>query len=304
MSATTSSTSGEGRAVAPPPRPTWSFKTRQQYGTWPELRDFWRAADDLDVLRGGWVYDHLLPIFTGGVGGAVLESWTLLSALAASTRRLRLGVMVSGNPYRNPALLVKMAASLDVISEGRVDLGLGAGWNDDEYQRFGFGTVDRPGLPPVRERMDRLDEACAVVTAMRARPEGATVQGHYHRVDRAVLDPAPVGPLPLVIGGRGERRTLRSAATWADAWNLPAGDAEVLAHKREVLHAHCADVGRDPGEVEVSAQVVVNGGIATAVADADVLCAAGADHVVFVFDPPLDPRTLEALAGRLADRAA
>lgn len=301
---TTSTTPGEGRATTPSPRPTWSFKTRQQYGTWPELREFWHAADDLEVFRGGWLYDHLLPIFTDGVGGPVLEAWTLLSALAASTTRLRLGVMVSGNPYRNPALLVKMAASLDVISGGRVDLGLGAGWNEDEYRRFGFGDTDRPGLPPVRERMDRLDEACAVVTAMRANPDGATVQGRYHGVDRAVLDPPPVGPLPLMIGGRGERRTLRTAATWADAWNLPAGDAEVLAHKREVLHAHCADVGRDPAEVEVSAQVVVDGEVGDAIETADALCAAGAEHVVFVFDPPLDTRLLESLATRLADRAA
>lgn len=300
----TSTTSGEGSATAPSPRPTWSFKTRQQYGTWAEIRDFWCVADGLAVFRGGWLYDHLLPIFTGGVGGPLLEGWTLLSALAATTTRLRLGVMVSGNPYRNPALLVKMAATLDVISGGRIDLGLGAGWNDDEFRRFGFADAGRAGLPPLRERMDRLDEACAVVTAMRAHPDGATVQGRYHGVDRAVLDPPPVGPMPLVIGGRGERRTLRTAARWADAWNLPAGDAAVLAHKREVLRGHCADLGRDPAEVEVSAQVVVDGEVAAAVAAADALVAVGADHVVFVFDPPLDPRSLERLAERLADRPA
>ncbi|MFA9432045.1 LLM class flavin-dependent oxidoreductase [Egicoccus sp. AB-alg2] len=268
------------------------------------MREFWRAADDLGVFRGGWVYDHLLPIFTDGAGGPVLESWTLLTALGASTTRLRLGVMVSGNVYRNPALLMKMATSIDVISDGRVDLGLGAGWNAEEYQRFGFGDVAAPGLPPVRERMDRLDEACAVVTAMRRSPDGATVQGRYHGVDRAVLDPAPLGPLPLYIGGRGERRTLRTAARFADGWNLPAGDAAVLAHKRGVLERHCADLGRDPAEVEVSAQVVVDAGIDAAVDKAQALRAAGAGHVVFVFDPPLRTVDLQALATRLDEHTA
>lgn len=286
----TSSTSPGDRPVVV------SIKTRQQHATWPQLRRFWRAADDLPVVAGGWVYDHLLPILGGGAG-PVLEGWTTLSALAASTRRLRLGVMVSGGTYRNPALLVKMATSLDVISDGRVDIGLGAGWNEEEHVSFGFR------FPPVRERMDGLDDACRIVTEMRRAPGGATVTGAEHHVRDAVLDPPPTGPLRLVVGGRGERRTMRAAARFADGWNLPAGTPDELRHKVGVLHAHAADAGRDPAEVEVSVQVDVAGQPARATDRAREMVAAGAQHVVFVFDAPLDLDPLHGLVDELGTDA-
>ena len=166
------------------------------------------------------------------------------------TRRLRLGVMVTGNPYRHPAVLANMAASLDVISGGRLELGIGAGWNVEESTAYGID------LPPLRERFDRLEEACAVLDLLLTR-ETASFDGAYYRLTDARCEPKPVQRPrpPFVIGGGGEKRTLRIAARFADQWNLPGGTPEVLAHKIEVLHEHCADVGRDPAEIEVSVQV-------------------------------------------------
>lgn len=271
-----------------------SFKTRQQGTSWEELLAFWSEADQLGIFDAGWVYDHLLPIFTEEPG-PVLEGWTVLSALATSTRTLGLGVMVSGNTYRNPALLVKMAASVDVISGGRVRLGLGAGWNADEHRRFGFR------FPPVAERMDRLDDACQIVVMMVAEPLGATHHGVHHSIDEAVLDPPPVhGRLPLTIGGRGERRTMLAAARWADSWNLPSGSPEVLAHKITVLQQHCEDVGRPPSAVEISVQVVIRDDVGRAVAEALALRAVGAQHIIFVFDSPLNVADLHDLSVELS----
>lgn len=272
-----------------------SFKTRQQGATWPELVRFWDAADASGTFYAGWVYDHLVPIFTDEPG-PVLESWTLLSALAARTQHVRLGVMVTGNTYRNPALLVKMASSLDSISDGRMELGLGAGWNEEEHRRFGYP------FPSVEERMDRLDDACQIVTEMVRSPTGATYRGEHYHIDEAILDPAPVGgSLPLTIGGRGEKRTLLAAARWADAWNLPAGGPDVLAHKIEVLRGHCAAVGRDPDAVEVSAQVTVKREPERAVSHAEALVKVGAEHIVFVFDSPIDIVELHATLAALDD---
>lgn len=258
---------------------TASFKTRQQNGTWSDLLRFWEQADESNRFASGWVFDHMLPIL-GAPPGPVLESWTLLSALAMRTRNIGLGVMVSGNGYRNPALLAKIATTLDVISSGRAWLGIGAGWNEREHRAFGFP------LAPVAERMDRLDEACQVIDALFDSPTGATFHGQHHAVRGAILDPPPVrGRIPIMVGGRGERRTLRAAARWADAWNLPAGTPEELEHKIGVLRNHCVEWGRDTAAVAISVQVTVTNP-EEALVVAMRHSAAGADNIVFVFDAP------------------
>ena len=263
-----------------------SFKTRQQNGAWDDLVRFWEHADGSGRFASGWVFDHMLPIL-GAPPGPVLEAWTLLSALAMRTHRIGLGVMVSGNGYRNPALLLKMATTVDVISGGRAWIGIGAGWNEREHEAFGYP------LAPVAERMDRLDEACQVIHALLDTPRGATFEGRHHGVRDAVLDPPPVGGrIPIMIGGRGERRTLRAAARWADAWNLPAGTPEELRHKIDVLHQHCGDWGRDPAEVAVTVQVTVTDP-QEALSAADRHAASGAGQIVFVFDAPYDRGLLD-----------
>jgi F420-dependent oxidoreductase-like protein len=272
-----------------------SFKTVPQDTDWEPMRDVWIAADDIEVFSAGWNFDHFYPILQADRTGPCFEAWTMLAALAGATKRIRLGVMVTGNPYRHPAVLANMAASLDVVSGGRLEIGLGAGWNEEESAAYGID------LPPLRERFDRLEEACAVIDKLLTQ-EVATFAGAYYRLTDARCEPKPVQRPrpPLVIGGAGEKRTLRIAARFADQWNLTGGTPEVLAHKIEVLHGHCADVGRDPAEIEISVQVRA-GAEAAAVADeAAALAQAGAQHVIVGFRAPFEASRLEPIAHALA----
>ena len=182
------------------------------------------------------------------------EAYVLLGALAARTRRIRLGALVTGVTYRNPAMLAKMATTLDMVSEGRAFLGIGASWNEDEYFAYGFGD----DLPPVKERLDRLEDALRIARAMFAEHE-ASHAGPYHRIDGALNYPRPVqeGGPPILIGGNGERRLLRLVAQYGDMCNLLFVPPEETARKLAVLDAHCAEVGRDPGEIRRTQLVVL-----------------------------------------------
>jgi F420-dependent oxidoreductase-like protein len=212
--------------------------------SWDHTLDACRHAE-ASGWDGVWIADHLMPL-AEGKRAPVHEAWTMLAALAAAVPRVRLGTLVTGNTYRNPALLAKMAATVDQISGGRVVLGLGAGWQENEHRAFGFEFRD------FGWRFDRLDEACEIITSL-LRDGTASVDGEHYTVQDAPLDPAPVQDrLPLLIGGGGERRTLRLVARWADEWNV-WGTPEILAHKGEVLDRHCADLGRDPASIRRSA---------------------------------------------------
>ncbi len=192
-----------------------------------------------------WVMDHFeqLPML-GGVDEPILEGYTTLAALAARTSTVRLGTLVTGVTYRNPALLAKMVTSLDVISRGRAILGIGAAWFADEHEHYGFGP-----LPPAGERFERLEDALEICRAMFTE-ERASFEGRHHAVAEARNVPGPIqeGGPPIMIGGSGEKRTLRLVARYADMCNL-FGGPEVLAHKISVLERHCAEVGRDPSEI-------------------------------------------------------
>jgi F420-dependent oxidoreductase-like protein len=176
----------------------------------------------------------------------MLDSYTLLGALAARTSRVRLGAMVTGVTYRNPAHLAKIVTTLDVISRGRAILGLGAAWYDVEHEGLGFD------FPPAGERLDRLEEALQICRAM-FREEAPSFDGRYYRIHEARNVPRPVQPggPPILVGGGGERRTLQLVARYADMANI-FGDAATVAHKVDVLRGHCKAVGRDPSEVTVS----------------------------------------------------
>ena len=180
----------------------------------------------------------------------VNESWTSLAALAVAVPRLRLGHLVNGNTYRHPAIIAKMAAGVDIISGGRFVLGLGAGWQRNEHTAYGihFGTVG--------ERMRRLEESCAVITRL-LRNKRSDFHGVHYQLSDAPLSPGPVQPhLPLLVGGGGERVTLRIAAQYADesnVWGLPA----VVEHKFRVLAKHCARIRRDPSTIQRSAVALV-----------------------------------------------
>jgi F420-dependent oxidoreductase-like protein len=215
----------------------------------PDAEMFDRTLEHALAAEGAgfesvWVMDHFwqLPAL-GGPDQPILEAYTLLGALAARTERVRLGTLVTGVTYRNPALLAKMVTTLDVISHGRAILGIGAAWYEPEHEGYGFG------FPSARERLDRLEEAVQICRAL-LRDERPTFTGRHYRTVDARNVPAPVqsGGVPIMIGGSGEKRTLKLVAQYADMCNV-SGGPEMLRHKLDVLHAHCSDVGRDPKEI-------------------------------------------------------
>lgn len=201
------------------------------------------------------VMDHLYQIAgVGQVEEPMLEGWSVLNALARETKSVRLGTLVTGVTYRNPALLAKMVTTLDIVSAGRAILGLGAAWNDVEHEGYGYE------FPRVGERMDRLDEALAIAKAMFTE-DRPSFEGRHYRIHEALNVPRPVQPggPPILIGGGGEQRTLRIAAKYADMTHwFPLG-MDVLRHKNEVLEGYCAEIGRDPSTIErtMAAPVVV-----------------------------------------------
>ena len=226
-----------------------------QFSIWPNASQPW--DDLLDVARhaeatgwdGVWVADHFMPN-DADVSGPVNECWTLLAALAAAVPRVRLGSLVAGNTYRHPAVLAKVAATVDHVSGGRVVLGLGAGWQENEHAAYGIPFLT------IRERLERLEEACEIVKGLLTQAR-TSFEGCHYTLRDAPLEPKPVqDPLPLLVGGGGEKVTMRIAARWADEWNV-WGTPDVLRHKNAVLDRHCEDLGRDPGKIRRSAQALL-----------------------------------------------
>jgi len=211
---------------------------------WDELLLLARHVEETG-WDGFWFADHFMPD-AEDTGAPWSEAWTTLAAIAAAVPRIRIGPLVTGNTYRHPAVLAKMAATVDHVSGGRAVLGLGAGWQENEHRAYGipFHTT--------RERLARLDEACQVIRSL-FREKRTTFDGEFYQLVDAPLEPKPVSdPLPLLIGGGGEKVTLRIVAKHADAWNV-WGTPETLRAKSEILDRHCQDVGRDPAEIHRTA---------------------------------------------------
>lgn len=193
-----------------------------------------------------WIADHFIPALPGQDSTRdCFEGFSLLAALAAVTERIRLGSFVAGNTYRNPALLAKMAATLDHISRGRFTLGIGAGHVRREHEAY-FG-----GRPSMRERSDRLEEACALIAKLLVADEPVDLAGRYYPLDSAPFAPKCIQRprVPIMVGGGGERRTLRTLAHYGDIMNV-TGPPPVVQHKLDVLARHCEAIGRDPGEIQ------------------------------------------------------
>jgi F420-dependent oxidoreductase-like protein len=223
--------------------PNYSFPDPAPERLFDQLVENAQAAENagFDLVT---VMDHFYQI--RGVGPEaepMLEAYTTLGALAARTTSVKLGSMVSGVTYRNPAALAKQVTTLDVISKGRAVMGLGAAWSEDEHHGYGFA------FPVVRERLDRLEEALEICSLMFTE-ERPSYEGRYYRIDRALNSPRPIQPggPKILIGGSGERRTLRLLARFGDIGNW-FGTLEELLHKKSVFEQHCAEVGRDPSEV-------------------------------------------------------
>jgi F420-dependent oxidoreductase-like protein len=225
------------------PSPTWS---------WGEIRDL-----ALHCEATGWdrvyVADHFMPNSPNDatpVDGDTIECWSVLAGLAATVPRVGLASLVTSVTYRHPAVLANIAAAVDNMCGGRLVLGIGAGWQLNEHAAYGVE------LGSVAQRLDRFEEACEVIRSL-LREKRASFDGSYFHVADAPNQPAPVqDPLPLLIGGRGEKRTMRIAAAYADEWNTWT-TPDVLSHKVDVLDRHCESVARDPADIAVSTQALV-----------------------------------------------
>jgi len=265
----------------------------------PTLARVARQADDVG-FDSIWVMDHFFQI--RGVGPAedpMLEGWTTLGFLAANTSRARLGLMVGGVHYRWPGLWVKAATTLDVLSGGRAWLGIGAAWNQEESQGLGFP------FPPLGERFEMLDETLQIAHQMFEGERGSEGQFHgrqYH-ASRLMNSPQSISRprVPIMIGGGGERKTLRLVAQYADATNVFGGPT-AIHHKYEVLRQHCEDVGRDPNEIERSTLQGINLAAESPSQTIDrfgELSDAGAQHIIVSVRGVEDPTQLERIGREL-----
>ena len=221
-----------------------------RFGFWPNPRSDYKATKTLAQHAeatgwdGIWLADHFLPEEQALI--PVHECWITMAALARDVPRVRLGTLVAGNTYRHPAVLANMVATLDNLADGRVVLGLGAGWQQNEHEAYGldYGSVG--------SRLDRLEEACQIIKGLFSN-EHFSFDGEHYQLQEAPLEPKPQQTkMPLMIGGGGEKRTLKITAQYADEWNV-WGDVDILRHKMGVLDQHCESVGRDPQEIERSA---------------------------------------------------
>jgi F420-dependent oxidoreductase-like protein len=230
------------------------LKLAPQFTTVEELRAIWHLADEAGFDHV-WNFDHFASIREDTTGD-ILEAWTLLAAMAEATKNVRIGCMVTGNTYRHPGVLAKMAVTIDHLSGGRLEFGLGAAWAESEHTMLGleYGTVG--------ERIARLEEACRVAKALWTE-DRASFEGDWYRLENAIANPKPVQkPYPPIwIGGTGERKTLRVVAEHADVWNCFEVEVPEAARLSGVLDTHCEAVGRDPALVRRSLQLAYSGDV-------------------------------------------
>ena len=269
----------------------FAIKTAPMHTTWSDMLDVWKAADDMEIYDSAWNFDHFYPI-KGDINGPCMEGWVTLTALAQATKRLRIGCMVHGMHYRHPAVTANMATTLDIVSNGRLNLGLGAGWFEAESHAYGIE------LGTIKERMDRFDEGVDVIKSLLTN-ETTSYDGQFYQLDQARNEPkGPQTPnLPIMIGGAGEKRTLRTVARHANMWDALGIEVEAWKAKRAVLDAHCEAIGRDPSEIENSVHLMTP-------PDTDPKeiahmamerAEAGIHHIIFSLRAPHSVAAIEAL---------
>ncbi|HEU5353888.1 MAG TPA: LLM class F420-dependent oxidoreductase [Actinocrinis sp.] len=216
------------------------------------LRSVWRIADEAGFDHC-WNMDHFASLGDRDTKD-IFEAWTMLAGMASLTKRVRIGCSVTGNTYRHPGVLAKMAVTVDHLSGGRLEFGIGAGWAQNEHTMLGlpFGTVG--------DRSDRLEETLQIITSLWTDPT-TTFHGKHYQLEDAIAEPKPVQRPhpPIWIGGSGPKRTLRMAAQYADVWNAAGGAPELVAESSAILDRHCADIGRDPAQIRRSVQIRFDG---------------------------------------------
>ena len=273
-----------------------AIKTPPHHATWAEFLAVWKEADQLDVFESAWNWDHFYPL-AEPFDGPNLEGWTMLGALAQATTRIRIGAMVNGIHHHHPAVVANMAATLDHLSGGRFELGLGAGWNFQESNAYGIA------LGELRDRSDRLEEGAEVIKSL-LENKSTSHKGRFFELTDAWCEPKPVqDKIPFVIGGKGKVRTLRTVAKFADQWDMTFPDAPAdWLELDEVLQMHCDRVGRDSSEITRSIHLGFDTETAPgALADkAETFFDAGVDVVVWSMRGPMDPARLAPLAEALS----
>jgi F420-dependent oxidoreductase-like protein len=265
-----------------------------QNATIEQYQAVWRIADEAGFDHC-WCMDHFATLGPRD-DGPIFEAWALLAAMAAATSRTRVGCAVTGNTYRHPAVLAKAAVTVDHLSGGRLEFGIGAGWAENEHTMLGlpFGTAG--------DRADRLEEACQVIRSLWTQ-ELTSFAGRHYQLTGAVAEPKPVQQPhpPIWIGGAGRRRTLRTAAQHASVWNAPGGSPEEVADLSGVLDRHCADIGRDPSEIRRSVQVRIPATPDELLALAPAYDAVGVTDLLLVLNAA-DPVAQAGQAGELLPR--
>jgi len=284
--------------------PSIGIATAPQQVGYEDLQRVWLEADAIEALEHIWVFDHLLPIGVP-LTGPIFEGWTLLSALAAQTRRLRIGVLVTSNRFRPPAMLAKIAATVDVVSGGRLEFGIGAGSRPGhpiarrEYEAHGLAFHD------FTHSVEALDEACTVIRRLWTEDEPFDFAGRHVQLTGAIGNPKPVQrPYPpIMIGGR-MAKTLRVVAKHADRWNIPGGDMEDVVKRSAMLDRFCEEIGRDPAAITRSIHLRVDyedpAPTRAAIREAG---AAGFAHVVLGLPAPYPEGVARWVAEELASRS-
>ncbi|MDV7133383.1 LLM class flavin-dependent oxidoreductase [Williamsia muralis] len=271
----------------PTSAPSFGILTAQQHVEYRDVLNVWLEADAIPEIEHAWLFDHLMPI-GGDPNGPIFEGWTLLSALAAETERLRIGLLVTSNRFRPPAMLAKIATTVDIISDGRLDFGIGAGSrpNPPEARR----EYPAHGLPfhDVAHAVGSLAEACVVIKRLWTEESPFDFDGEYVQLTGAMQNPKPVQRQhpPLLVAGRSAA-VLRIVAEHADIWNIPGGDIDDVIARSALLDRYCAEIGRDPASITRSIHVPVSYEEAERTRDAiGQVVDAGFGHIVLGLPAP------------------
>ncbi|HEX6450130.1 MAG TPA: LLM class flavin-dependent oxidoreductase [Trebonia sp.] len=280
------------------PRPRFGIATAPMQVHYHDILRVWREADTISEIEHAWLFDHLMPI-AGDPDGPIYEGWTLLSALAAQTERLRLGLLVTSNRFRPPAMLAKIATTVDIVSGGRLDFGIGAGSRPShplarrEYDGYGLPYHD------AADAVESLAEACTVIRRLWTETESFDFHGTHVNLTGAFGNPKPVQRPhpPILIGGRSAA-TLRVAAEHADLWNMPGGEIDDAVARGALLDRYCAEIGRDPASITRSIPLPVSYDQPGATRDAiSKAIDAGFRHIVLSLPAPYPA----GVAHRVAD---
>lgn len=273
----------------------YAISTSPQRCTWDWLLEVWRKADEIELFESGWTFDHFYPLF-GDSTEDCLEGWISLTALLQETKRIRGGVLVTGMLYRHPAVLANMASTLDITSNGRLELGIGAGWNEEECEAYGIE------LGSMEERFDRFEEGMEVITQL-LKQDRSTFKGNWYSLQDAMNNPKGTqNPLPICIGGGGLRRTIPAVAKYAHHWNYGTQtmSLEDFKMRHNVFLKACEKEERDPDDILISTMLRYDGDAQATIQQAREYEEAGVKLGIVSIPKDKSPEIVEEIAEILA----